>query len=64
MASTPAATACSASSRVVAEENSTIPAAFSRAMTRAGGRPKWKLTTAGRVSTNRSSIASSATKLV
>jgi hypothetical protein len=64
MASTPASTEARASASEVAVASNAMPADFSREMVSGDGRPKWKLTTGGRVSSSMASMSGSATKLV
>src|SRR5918995_1566802 len=56
-ASTPCASSQRASSTVVAEEKILAPSARTRASSSFAGRPKWKLTTAGRNSASTSAAS-------
>ncbi len=57
--STPCASSQRASATVVAEERVKAPAALTRASKPGCGKPKWKLTTAGRASSTTTHMASS-----
>jgi hypothetical protein len=58
-ASTPCDSSQRASSTVVAEETMRRPVARTRASSAGAGRPKWKLTTAGRTASTTAALSAS-----